>query len=82
MPYLDLMDRHVEDQVQERPREAELHRRMRRVGVIREGRVSLWIRRLAAYLRCLPGILAQSWRRCALPPVAACEGTRQAACRD
>ncbi len=76
------MEPTVEDQMRERPRQAEPHRQMCRTGVIREGWVSPRVRRLAAYLRCLPAILAQSWRRCALPPVAACDPTPEAACRD
>jgi len=76
------MEHMVEDQTRERPGQAELHRQTRRAGGIREGWVSLRVRRLAAYLRCLPSILAQSWRRCALPPVAACDATPEAACRD
>jgi hypothetical protein len=76
------MENMVEDQMSERPRQAELHPQVRRAGVIREGWVSLQVRRLAAYLRCLPAILAQAWRRCALPPVAACDATPKAACCD
>jgi hypothetical protein len=72
----------VEDQMPERPRQAELHPQMRRAGVRQGGWVSLRVRRLAAYLRCLPAILAQGWRRCALPPVAACDASPGTACGD
>ena len=76
------MEHMVEDQMAEGPRQVELRRQMRQAGVIRGGWVSLRVRRLAAYLRCLPAILAQAWRRCALPPVASCDATPEAACRD
>jgi hypothetical protein len=82
MPYLDLMDRIVEDQTRERPREAKVHRQMRWAGTIREGWVSRRVRWLAAYLRSLPPILARRWKRVTLPPVAAHDTTPEAACCD
>ena len=76
------MEHMVEDQMTEGPRKVELPPQMRQAGVIRGGWVSQRVRRLAAYLRCLPALLAQSWRCCALPPVAARDATPEAACRD
>jgi hypothetical protein len=76
------LEQMVEDQMPERPRQAEPRRQMHQTGAIRGGWVSQRVRRIAAYLRCLPAILAQGWRRCALPPVAACDASPGAACRD
>lgn len=82
MSYGDLMEQMAKERMRKRFREAELHRQMRQAGIVREGWVRPQVRRLATYLRCLPAILAQSWRRCALPPVAARDATPEAACRD
>lgn len=82
MPYEYWMEHIVEDMMRERLRQAELHRQMRQAGLIREGWVSPRVRRLAAYLRRLPSILARRWQRYALPPVAARDATPDAACCD
>lgn len=80
MSTVDLIEQMAKERMQQRLREAEMHRQARQAGIVREGWVRPQVRWLVAYLRCLPAIMAQRWERHKLSPVVARDATAKAAC--